>query len=231
MEHKKPEIPEEDDNREPVIIENDYLLKSELTSRIALLFFFGWLISISLAPEPDPLNELYRKLALGTAIIGVIWTIATELRMLLGLIKNKLYIRIDKNEIEYEYIDGKGERKTDTLKKEDIISIKWALFPYKAKDSDIWITEITDKDDRRWAFLFSPLYLLVSSIYLIVFIVLNKFRVKKYLLIRFKDGLISIPDSRELSKTSDFKNKDEIKFEWRSLMNRYILQGGYYARQ
>ncbi|WP_457599089.1 hypothetical protein, partial [Hydrogenimonas sp.] len=182
-------------------------------------------------PEPDPLDELYRKLALGTAIIGVIWTLATEMKILFGLIKNKLHIKIYKHQIEYESIDEKGECKRDTFEKKDVISIKWALFPYAAKDTEIWITEISDKDDRRWAYLFSPLYLLISAIYLIVFIVLNKFRAKKYLLIRFKDGIISIPDSKELSKTSDFKNKDEIKFEWRSLINRYILQGGHYAKQ
>jgi len=210
-------------DEEPIIIENDYLLKSELTSRVALLIFFGWLISINLTPETDSLNELYRRLALGTAYFGVLWTIASNFKMLLMLMKNKLYIKIYKDKTTYDYITEKAEFKTDVLKKQAILSVKWALFPYAIKDTEIWINEMKSTDDRRWAYFFSPLHIIVAIMYTVIFICINKFKFKKYLLYRFADGMIAVPNTKNI-----LKNK--VDFEWKSLINRYILKGGYYAK-
>jgi hypothetical protein len=209
---------------EPIVIKNDYLLKSELTMRIALLLFFGWGISINLTPEADSLDELYRRMALGTAIVGVLWTLIANLKQLIVLIKRDLYIHVYPDKIVYEYVTEKGKFEKDILKKSDLVSITWSLFPYAVKDkeNDIWITEIKDKDDKRWAYLFSPLYIIISLVYLLIFICLNKCKIKKYLLYRYKTEIIAIP-SRELEIEQDYD------FEWKSLINRYILKGASYA--
>ena len=223
MENKKQNNIPRDHDEEPIVIENDYLLKSELTSRVALLIFFGWLISINLTPEADSLNELYRRMALGTAIVGILWTLLTNIKMLKRLIKDKLYIKIYKDKITYDYITEKAEFKTDVLKKQAILSVKWALFPYAIKDTEIWINEIKSTDERRWAYFFSPLHIIVTIIYTVIFISINKFKIKKYLLYRFSDEMIAVPNTKNILKK-------KVDFEWKSLINRYILKGGYYAK-
>ena len=222
MEEEKMENMTRNYIEEPVIIKNDYLLKSELTTRIAMLLFFGWLISRNLLSEADSLDELYRKLALGTATIGVLWVLLSKIKMFIMLIKNKLYIKIYEDRIIYEYLTEKGEYKIDILNMEEIVSIKWSLFPYAIRDTEIWITEIKNKDDRRWAYLFSPFYVVVSILYVCIFIFLNKVKIKKYLLYRFENGVIAVPNCKTIVK-------DKVDFEWRSLINRYMLKGGYYA--
>ncbi len=222
MEEEKMKNMTQNYTEEPIIIKNDYLLKSELTTRIAMLLFFGWLISINLLSEADSLDELYRKLALGTATIGVLWVLLSKIKMFIMLIKNKLYIKIYEDRIIYEYLTEKGEYKIDILNMEEIVSIKWSLFPYAIRDTEIWITEIKNKDDRRWAYLFSPFYVVVSILYVCIFIFLNKVKIKKYLLYRFENGVIAVPYYKTIVK-------NKVDFEWRSLINRYILKGGYYA--
>ncbi|WP_457596786.1 hypothetical protein [Hydrogenimonas sp.] len=112
-----------------IVIENDYLLKSELTSRIALLIFFGWCVSINLTPETDSLDELYRRLALGTAVIGILWALLSNMKMLIGLIKNRLYIKIYDDSIVYEYINIGGEKKSLIVHVDDYKNISWSILP------------------------------------------------------------------------------------------------------
>ncbi len=86
-----------DYDKEPIMIKNDYLLKAELTSRIALLILFIWGISINLIPEADPSDERYRHMALYTAILGLLWTLFSKLKLLYRLIRENLYISIYDN--------------------------------------------------------------------------------------------------------------------------------------
>lgn len=208
---------------EPIVLENNYLLKSELTMRISMFLFFSWLMSISLTPESDPLDEIYRKLTIGSSVLGFIVVFLLNLKMLKALIKNGLQIKIYDNRIIYEYVTEKGKKKEDIIRIDEITSKKWSFFPYAIRDTEIWITEIKDKDDKRWAYLFSIFYILVSLFYQLIFIVLNKFKVEKYLLYRFKDGIVAIPYDKTLFK-------EKFPFEWRSLVNRYIFKGGYYGK-
>jgi hypothetical protein len=215
-------------DKEPLVIKNDYLLKSDLTTRIALLIFFGWLLGINLTPEPDPLDEWYRRMALGTAVLGILVALFSDFRLLIRLIKHKLHIKIYDDKIVYEYITDKGEKKRDVLKKEEIKSIKWAFFPYAVKDTEIWMSEIENKDNKRWAYLFTPIYVLISAYFWFIFFILNKLSLKRYILVRFEDGIISSPYSDEALKALGVDKKD-VKFEWMSLINRYIYKGGRYA--
>jgi p-aminobenzoyl-glutamate transporter AbgT len=71
-----------------IVVENNYTLQAELTSKIVILLFFAFGISISLSIEMDSLDELSRRMALWTAIFGFMFTLLTRNKMLLTLIKN-----------------------------------------------------------------------------------------------------------------------------------------------
>ncbi|OHE08077.1 MAG: hypothetical protein A3K14_06260 [Sulfurimonas sp. RIFCSPLOWO2_12_FULL_36_74] len=202
-------------------VNNTYLLKAELTSKVILLLFFLLGILFSLTTEADSLDEFYRRMALGTAIFGFIFTLVTRNKILHRLITNKLSIREDAEKIIYDYITEKGELKTDVILKNQIKSIKWSIFPYASKNKNIWITEL-NKDSKRWAYVFAPFYLFLSAVYWLIYLAFNKLQIGKYILFRTDEGIFAIP-----SECLQLKNK--VDFEWKSLINRFITNGGNYA--
>ena len=206
----------------PLKIQNNYLLRVDLMLRIILIVLFTWGISSSLVAQEDSLNELYRKMALGTSIFGLLWGFIGHGKMLIGLIKNKLFITINKDQITYEYITEKGEKKTHTLFYNQIEKVSWSFFPYSVMTDEIWITEIKEKDKKHWAWLFSFLYVGITLVMQCLYIILN-FKIKRYILLRFKDGVMAIPVKSGVSIT-------HIGFEWNSLINRIIFNGGYYGK-
>lgn len=203
-------------------IKNTYLLKVELSSKVTFLIFFICLLSISLTPEADSLNEFYRRMALGTAIFGIIFTLVTRNRMLYRLITGTLNIKELEDSVVYEYVTEKGEIKTDTIFKDHISSITWSIFPYASKNKDIWFTE-GEKDSKRWTYVFSPLYLILSAVYWLIYLFFNKFQIEKYVLFRTDEGIFSIPNKQLHLKKS-------VDFEWKSLINRLIINGASYAK-
>lgn len=203
-------------------VKNIYLLKAELTSKVVFLIFFGWLLSINLTPQADSLDELYRRMAFGTAIFGIVFTLVTRNRMLYRLITNTIKVKELEDGVIYEYVTENGEIKTDTILKDHIYSITWSIFPYASKSKDIWFTE-GEKDSKRWGYVSAPLHLTISFVFLLLYIVLNKLKIEKYILFRTENGIFSIP-SRQL------KLKKSVDFEWKSLINRFITTGGSYAK-
>ena len=206
----------------PIVVENDYTLQAELTSKIVILLFFALGISISLSIEMDSLDELYRRMALWTAIFGFMFTLLTRNKMLLALAKNRLYIREDSDQMTYDYVTEKGELKTDVILKDQILSVKWGYFPYASKDTEIWMTEM-DKDGKDWGLVFTPFYLVVTVFHFLVFMILKKFQLNKYVLYRTEGGIIAIP-------IDVYQHLLPITFEWRSIVNRYITNGGTYDK-
>lgn len=203
------------------VVENNYLLKSELTSKMMFFIFFIFGILTSLSPIVDSLDEFYRRMALGTAIFGIIFTLVTKNRMLHKLITNTINIKEFEDSLVYEYVTVKGEIKTDTILKDHIYSITWSIFPYVAKSKDIWITEAKE-DIKRWGYVFAPFYLFLSLFYWLLYLVLNKFKIEQYILFRTENGIFSIPSTK-------LKLKKSVDFEWKSLINRFITNGGSYA--
>lgn len=205
----------------PKIVLNTYLLREELASKIMFLLFFLFGVLISLSPVADSLSEFYRRMALGTACFGVVFTLLTRNKVLFTLMYTRLNICEYKEYFTYEYVTEKGEIKVDEIPKNQICSITWSFLPYASKDRVIWLTELED-DSKRWAFVFSPFYFLITMIYWLIFWLLNGLNVRRYLLIRTQDGVFSVPREQLLLQ-------DNVNFEWRSLINRFITNGGNYA--
>ena len=182
----------EDSETEPIIIKNDYLLKSELTTRIALLLFFGWLTSINLTPEADSLDELYRKMALGTAVIGVLWGIFGSFKMLLAYINNNIFIKIYKEKIFYEYVDIQGNIKTLIINKKDYLNIKWSFLPIFGELKQVVNKKKTLNDKLEHLIAYLP-RLLINLLFAFLFYILYFFRIKKYIIISTDKYFIAIP--------------------------------------
>ena len=206
----------------PLRIHSNYLLRVDLMLRIILIVLFTWGISSNLVVEEDSLNELYRKMALGTFVFGLFWSFIGHGKIFLGLVKNKLFITLNKDQIAYEYITEKGEKKTHTLFYTQIEKVSWSFFPYSVMTDEIWITDIKERDKKHWAWLFSFLYVGITLIMQCLYIILN-FKIERYILLRFNDGIMAIPVRNGVSITN-------ISFEWNSLINRLILNGGYYGK-
>jgi len=222
----------EKERNEPLMIKNDYLLKSELTSRIALLLFFGWLISISLTPESDSLDELYRRLALGTAIFGILWTLFSEFKMLIKLIRDDLCIKIYKDEIIYEYMDKKGNKRTLIINNDNIVAIEWSLIPLFGEMNKIVNKNTTLNDKIEYAIGFLPRFF-INILFGLIFLILNKFTIKKYFILSTNEYVISIPNKKAIQKYIS-KPKGFAKITLLNnliIQNSNILKGEDYAKE
>lgn len=216
-------------NREnPIIIKNNYLIKKELLvvaflAPIIIVSFFCLLYAN--ITRGDTAKD---KLDASFATYGIMLALSSILVMIYVAYKTfkhkrvELFIKIYDDKIDFDYLTTKYEKKTFILKKNEITSVKYGFFPYSQYDEkdEIWITDY--KKDRLGTFIFMPIQFLISSVYLCLFIFINR-KFEKYVYLRFNGGIISIPKN-------DFPNNKNIKFEWKSLFNCQILGGQYYAK-
>ena len=96
-------------------------------------------------------------------------------------------------------------------------SVTWALIPYNEQDVNIWIKDIKNRRKRMVRYLVSPIFFLITMLHHFIFLALNGFKFKKYILYRFKSGIIAVPNNKLLS------NKD-VKFELSSLFGLYTSE-------
>ncbi|MDR1977053.1 MAG: hypothetical protein LBQ18_08720 [Campylobacteraceae bacterium] len=218
-----------DYDKEPLVVRNRYLLKKELAARLFMLLLFILLAYgayFYAMPEAMAENDgaRLRRLQSGL-IIGVIGICSVAFiltRAVLKFKKNPLFIKIFNDKITYDYLTEKVEFKTFILPKENIKSVKWGFYPYailNEKDK-IWLIEASN--DKFGAYLLSPLQLILSTIYLLIYSIIN-FKPEKYVLIRFPGGIMAIPKK-------EYPSNEKIPFEWRSLFNHHILQGAHYGK-
>jgi hypothetical protein len=217
-----------DYNKEPIVVENRYLHKKQL---LALLFFapialfsLYYLTLVKLPNEQangEAIDVTFVKIGISMAISSLI-VLAYILYRAYRHSKIKPRIIIHRDNIEFEYFTEHYELKTYNLLKSNIQTVSWGFFPYAILDEkdEIWITQT--KDDKLLAYILSPLNFLLSSTYLFLFIIIN-FKVEKYVYLKFKGGIIAIPKN-------EYPSNENIKFEWKSLFNRHIMEGNYYAK-
>lgn len=217
-----------DYDKNPIVIRNNYLLKRFLTTSI---LFLGFMVVLALSMhffgipravlENDTLDIKINKTAMIVSILAAIIYLIHMFRIIVRFSKKLLYIKIFNEKITYDYITEKNKLKTFVLQKENIKTISWSFFPFAIlEDKDeIWITDIKDKDKKRWAYLGMIFTIPLSFFIQIIYFIVNS-KIEKYVLLRFEGGIIAIP-------YNDFPDNKNIKFEWKSLDNLEIF-GGYY---
>jgi hypothetical protein len=217
-----------DYDKNPIVIKNSYLFKWNLTIFVCLsctvLFFIvgDYFIAIPKSIAENDMFSLRRQRSMMiSAIVGLLVAYIWAYREYRYYFKYQLFIKIYNNKITYDYISNKGhELKTFTLLKTDIKYIKWGFFPYlnlnKNNKDKIWMMEWTN--DKLGSYLLSPVVFAVSCIYQLLYFLVN-FKIEKYVLIRFKGGIMAIPKN-------EYPSNENIKFEWRSLFNIYVFTGG-----
>lgn len=210
----------------PLLVKNNYLLKLELTSRIFLLICFGiGLYFLGFIPLEDPLHEFSRKMGIATDFFGILWVLFSRFKMLIGLIKNKLFIKIYQDKITYDYITEKGELETRILAFGEIQRVNWSWFPYASAIKQENDDSKDKRDERLWGYVFLPLNLVFSLCVQIVYCLINYCHFSQYYILEDKREIISIPIG-SLSKISEV-----VSFKWRSLISiSSIFRGGYYGK-
>lgn len=194
---------------------NDYSFTLTLSGRITFCLILLMFISINLTPESDFHREIMRKAALGLGLFGILFSVFYDIKTMYKKFKHDFFIKFYDDKILFDCIDENAKFKTLTLYNADILSITWALMPYNAKGRNIWIKDIKNRDDKIFAYLASPLYFLVTILRHFIFLALNGLKFKKYLLYRFKSGVISV-------QKNQISSNQNIKFELFSLLGLYV---------
>ena len=203
-----------DRDKEPIIIENDYFFRLTISNKITGVLIFLFFVLLNLMPELDPYKEIMRKVALVMGIFGILFCTFWEIKIAYQEFYNKFFTKFYDDRISFDHIDEHMKFKTEILQKDDLVSVTWALIPYNEEGAGIWMKDIKNKSDKIIAYLTSPLYFLITMLRHFIFLALNGFKFKKYILYRFKSGIIAVPDNKILS------DKD-IKFEFSSLFGLY----------
>ena len=101
----------QDYDKEPIVIKNDYLLKSGLTVGIFFLIFALVFAIRSIFPIESFFSSSFRKGELALCIFIFFKTIFGDFAMLKGMLVNDLQIRIFEKIIECDYVDFAGNLK------------------------------------------------------------------------------------------------------------------------
>lgn len=206
-----------DRDKEPIIIENDYFFRLTISNKIMGVLIFLSFVLLNLTPELDPHKEMMRRASLTLGIFGILFSIFWEIKIAYQEFCNKFFTKFYDDKISFDHIDEHMKFKTEILQKDDLVSVTWALIPYNEQDVNIWIKDIKNRRKRMVRYLVSPIFFLITMLHHFVFLALNGFKFKKYILYRFKSGIIAMPNNKLLS------NKD-VKFELSSLFGLYTSE-------
>lgn len=199
----------------PIVIENKHQKRLLIAGRFSLLCFFlylWYLLSIPLA-TPDSSKALSGYLGIKTAQVGILLTIFVGYKTLWGLIKNRLFITIDKNKIIYEDINEKGTKIVHIIMLDDIIKVEWSYFPnYFIEHKYIIINK--ESSDGKFKYVFGiPLRFIVSIVHFLFFSIVSFFRIRKYYIVQTKDNIFSLPFLPQLA------HKQNIHFSKSTFLN------------
>lgn len=199
--------------KEPIIIENDYFFRLTISNKIMCVLIFLSFVLLNLTPELDPHKEMMRRASLTLGIFGILFSIFWEIKIAYQEFYNKFFTKFYDDKISFDHIDEHMKFKTEILQKDDLVSVTWALIPYNEQDVNIWIKDIKNRRKRMVGYLVSPIFFLITMLHHFIFLALNGFKFKKYILYRFKSGIIAVPNNKLLSDK-------EVKFE---LSSRYSI--------
>ncbi|MDR2080889.1 MAG: hypothetical protein LBP54_03240 [Campylobacteraceae bacterium] len=211
-----------DYDKNPIIIKNNYLLTKEIMDFVCFVCFAALPIFCLFYFYVVP--EQLKHWGLMYIIPATIATFLLLCKTIMRFKKRGLFIKIYNNKITYDYLTRKHEFKTFTLPKEQIKSVKWGFFPHARLDKDdrIWEAEGTDNAlNIAVAFLIWFIFL-ICTVYQLLYCAVN-LKIEKYVLIRFKGGIMAIPKK-------EYPSHEEIKFEWNTIFNAQPYRGSYFDK-
>lgn len=182
-------------DKEPIIVKNDYLLKSRLTVGIFFLIFALVFAIRSIFPIESFFSSSFRKGELALCIFIFFKTIFGDFAMLKSMLVNDLQIRIFEKIIECDYVDFAGNLKVLKIQLTEHTKITYSYFPCFGEtaklDSKTLMDKITYITNLAMA-------IVINFISIIIFQCLNSLRIKKYYIFNDNGIVISAKQNKLL---------------------------------
>ncbi len=184
-----------DYDKEPIVIKNDYLLKSRLTVGIFFLIFALVFAIRSIFPIESFFNSILRKGELALCVFIFFKTIFGDFAMLKSMLVNDLQIRIFEKIIECDYVDFAGNLKVLKIQLTEHTKITYSYFPCFGEtaklDSKTLMDKITYITNLAMA-------IVINFISIIIFQCLNFLGIKKYYIFDDNGTMISVKQNKLL---------------------------------
>lgn len=215
----------------PIRLENKYLLKAELTNRIVQLIFYGFLLYVLLVLkipraiiENDNLDLRMYQAGVLTVTVGILWALFGNRKLLLGLLKNKLYIDVFEDKLSYDYVNNDGKKKTYVLLNKQIKNVEWSIVPIfgdykKVTKSNETINENLEKFFRSF-FRF-----ILNSVFIFIFFILMFFKIKQHYIINDNEIILALPCSEKIVANRKMKFSKTTLISSLIIKNSNILKG------
>lgn len=184
-----------DYDKEPIIVKNDYLLKSRLTVEIFFLIFALVFAIRSIFPIESFFSSSFRKGELALCIFIFFKTIFGDFAMLKGMLVNDLQIRIFEKIIECDYVDLAGNLKVLKIQLTEHTKITYSYFPCFGETAKLDSKTLMDKI----AYITNlAMAIIINFIFIIIFQCLNFLGIKKYYIFDDNGTMISAKQNKSL---------------------------------
>ncbi|WP_229770944.1 hypothetical protein [Campylobacter portucalensis] len=204
-----------DYDKEPIVVENRYERKSDLTIIFFMFLLFFYLIINSLEPQVDTFDNHIRRAALTTGTIGILILIY-KIIILTKSIKYKIWIKIYQKHLEYEYINDIAKKEYIRIDFNEDLKVGYSFIPIVRLKNNKKNGKITF-NDRYEKILFYPLRLIINFVFSLVFYLLNLYKINKYYVFKSDKFIVSVLASDEL------KNRfGKVQFEILTLTNSLV---------
>ena len=206
-----------DYDKEPIIVKNDYLLKSELALRIFFILLAIIFAVRNAIPIDDLLHDHLKKAILALCLFLLFDGIFKNLAMVKQMIKNNLQIRVFEKTIECDYIDLSGNLKTLEFRLTETTNITYSYVPNFGENIKAKNLKIFEKLMNMVVYI--PV-MLINFMFIFIFWFLNFFKIEKYYILENEDMIISIKQNKPL-----IDKFSKVAFDKRSLTECLINHG------
>ena len=184
-------------DEKPIVLKNNYLLKSELRLRIFFIIL-SLVIAIDIIfPMHDFANDIFGKIGLSLCALIFFSAFFRNFTMIKQLLKNNLKIRIFQKHLEYDYVDFLGNSRVLKIRFTENTEITYSYFPYfgEAVKSSGKNENILDKISSMSNFVVS---VILNFIFILIFQCLNFLKIKKYYIFNDNGILVSVEQNSSL---------------------------------
>jgi hypothetical protein len=185
-----------DYDKEPIIVKNDYLLKSELAIRIFFLILASIFAIRCIFPIESLFNNALRKSELALCICVFFGSIFKDLAMVRGMLANDLQIRIFNKRIECDYVDFAGNCKILEFGVDEKTKITYSYMPrFGEKISNKSNMKISEKIADTLVYIPA---MLINMSFVLIFQILKLFKIERYYILDNGSMTISIRRNQEI---------------------------------